>query len=144
MIEKFLKRFEIENKTREQIQFLNPLILAYIGDAIYELYVRTYILHKYGGSVNDLHRLSIKFVKAGAQAKIVHELEKEFFEDEWTTIKRGRNHKSGYVPKNASVIDYKYATGFETLIGYLYLMENNERLEEILYKAVVTIEENAD
>ena len=144
MEENFLRIFGLEKKTEEQIKFLNPLVLAYLGDAVYEVYIRTYILHKYGGTVNDLHRISTKFVKAGAQAKIVHAIEKAFLEEEWTIIKRGRNHKSGSVPKNASVTDYKYATGFETLVGYLYLMGKNERLEEILHGAVATIEGHVD
>ncbi len=140
-MEDFLELFDLKSKTPEQIQFLNPLILAYMGDVVYEVFVRNYILHKYGGTVNELHKISTKFVKAGAQASIVHTLETELTEEEWTIVKRGRNQKSGSIPKNASLTDYKYATGFEALIGYLYLMKKNKRLEGIINKAILIVEE---
>lgn len=144
MEERFLSRLGLEKKTSEQIQFIQPLVLAYIGDVVYEVYIRNYIIHRYSGSVNHLHRISTKFVKAGAQSKIVHALESFFSEEEWTMIKRGRNQKSGSTPKNASITDYKYATGFETLIGYLYLIERYERLEEVIHMAVEVIENTQD
>lgn len=137
----FLHSMGLEPKTEEQIQFMQPLVMAYVGDVIFEVFIRTYILHKYGGKVNDLHKIATKFVKAEAQAKIVHGLEHEFSEEEWVIIKRGRNQKSGSTPKNAALVDYKYATGFETLVGYLYLMQKNQRLEEIIKKAIRVIEE---
>ena len=136
----FLELFDLKSKTPEQIQFLNPLTLAYVGDVVYEVYVRNYILHKYGGTVNELHKISTKFVKAGAQANIVHTLEAELTEKEWTIVKRGRNQKSGSIPKNANLTDYKYATGFEALVGYLYLMKENKRLEDIIKKAILIVE----
>lgn len=139
-MEDFLKSLELDSMTKEKVNFLNPLTMAYMGDIIYEVYVRNYILHKYGGSVNELHKISTKFVRARAQANIVHSLESELTEEEWSIVKRGRNQKSGSIPKNASLVDYKYATGFEALIGYLYLLKRNERLEEIIIKAIEIVE----
>ena len=136
----FLTQMGLIKKSEVEIQFTSPLVLAYIGDAIYEAFVRTYILGKYKGTVNELHRISTKFVKASAQAQIVHHLEKEWSEEEWNVIKRGRNQKSSTVPKNADLTDYKYATGFEALIGYLYLMEKQERMVEIIKRAIEVIE----
>ncbi|MCT4618552.1 MAG: Mini-ribonuclease 3 [Marinisporobacter sp.] len=141
MEKKFIEYMNLENKSEEEIRFISPLVLAYIGDAVYEVYIREYIVYKYGGNVNKLHKLATKFVKAGAQAKIAHALESEISEKEWNLIKRGRNQKSGTVPKNADLADYKYATGFEALIGYLHLMGNTDRIKEIIKRAVEIIEE---
>lgn len=116
--------------TAEDIVMLSPLQLAYIGDAVYELLVRTYLLKK-GLSVKELHKATINFVKAKSQANIVHNLEEELTEHEKTVVKKGRNAKSNTVPKNADLIDYKYATGFEALIGELYLSGKDERLSEL-------------
>ncbi|NLV89388.1 MAG: Mini-ribonuclease 3 [Tissierellia bacterium] len=122
---------EMINKlSAEDIAMLSPLHLAYIGDAVYELLVRSYVLSK-KIPVKDLHKLSTEYVKAKAQADIVHKLEEYLTEEEKAIVIRGRNAKSNTMAKNASVIDYKYATGFEALIGYLYLTENNSRIGEI-------------
>ncbi|WDV48269.1 ribonuclease III domain-containing protein [Clostridiaceae bacterium M8S5] len=109
----------------------SPLQLAYIGDAVYEVLVRSYILETVKKSVNDLHNIAIKFVKAKSQADIVHFLKDDLTEDEHRIIKRGRNTKSATIPKNANITDYRYATGFEALIGYLYLTDNIKRINEI-------------
>ncbi|MBU5425630.1 Mini-ribonuclease 3 [Tissierella pigra] len=116
--------------TAEDIAMLSPLQLAYIGDAVYELLVRTYLLQK-KLPVNKLHKATIEYVKAKAQANIVHILEEDLSEEEQTIVKKGRNAKSHTMPKNANMIDYKYATGFEALIGYLYLQKKDERISEI-------------
>lgn len=137
----FLKSLNLEGKTEREVRFLNPLVLAYVGDCVYEVYIRKYVLHKYGGYVNDLHKKSIGFVKAAAQAKIVHSIGDSFTEEEWSVIKRGRNNKSSTVPKNANIADYKYATGFEALIGYLYLIDKKERIEEIIVQGISILEE---
>jgi len=110
---------------------LSPLQLAYVGDAVYELFVRTYLLGVKDASVNELHKEAVKYVKAKAQADIIHFLEQALTEEEWAIVKRGRNAKSGSVPKNAKLQDYRYATGFETLVGYLYLEGNHKRIYEI-------------
>lgn len=120
--------------TREDVKMMSPLQLAYVGDACYELMVRTFLLDK-NLSVNSLHRKATKYVKAEAQSKIVHKLEDVLSEEEKAIVKRGRNTKSHSNPKNANLIDYKYATGFEALFGYLYLTDQDLRLEEI-FKAI--------
>lgn len=116
--------------TEEDIKMMGPLQLAYVGDACYELMVRTYLLDK-NLSVNNLHRETIKYVKAEAQASIVHELEAILTEKEKDIVRKGRNTKTNSNPKNAELIDYKYSTGFEALFGYLYLTNQDERLSEL-------------
>lgn len=130
MKEKNIFRTANNSLTREDIRMMSPLQLAYVGDACYELMVRTFLLDK-NLSVNVLHRETIKYVKAEAQSQIVHELEDVLTEEERAIVKKGRNTKSHSNPKNANLIDYKYATGFEALFGYLYLAGEDSRLEEI-------------
>ena len=110
----------------------NPLALAYIGDTIYDLYVRTKVLALGNRHVTQMHKDSVKFVKAHSQAVSMHALESVLSEEEMRIYKWGRNAKSNTVPKNADVGEYRVATGFETLIGYLYLKSENERLESLL------------
>lgn len=114
-----------------EINMASPLQLAYVGDAVYEVLVRTYLLETMKMSVNELHKEAIKFVKANAQSNIVHFLKDDLTEEENSIIKKGRNAKSATTPKNANITDYRYATGFETLIGYLYLTDNIERINQI-------------
>lgn len=116
--------------TEEDILMLSPLQLAYIGDSVYELLVRTYLLSR-DVSVNKLHRLTTRYVKAKAQADIINSLKDTLTDKEWSIVKKGRNAKSHTSPKNADLIDYKYATGFEALIGFLYLKKEYERLNYI-------------
>lgn len=121
--------------SEEDIVMLSPLQLAYIGDAVYELLVRTYLL-KQKTPVKKLHNANISYVKAEAQASIVHKLEDSLREKEKRIVKKGRNAKSKTVPRNAKLIDYKYATGFEALFGYLYLTEQDERIDELFEKII--------
>lgn len=123
----------------KDVKMLSPLQLAYIGDAVYELFIRSYLISTQNIPVNELHKEAVKYVKAKAQADILHSLEDTLTEEEWSVVKRGRNAKSGTVPKNANLIDYKYATGFEALIGYLYLLARHERVRE-LFKVIVNEE----
>ena len=123
--------------SEEDIVMLSPLQLAYIGDAVYELLVRTYLL-KQKTPVKELHNANISYVKAEAQARIVHNLEDILTEKEQRLVKKGRNAKSNTVPRNAKLIDYKYATGFEALFGYLYLTEQDERIDE-LFGEIITM-----
>ena len=110
---------------KTELVTMSPLVLAYLGDTVYETYIREYLIRQNTQrKVNDLHKLAIKYVKAKAQATIIHEIEIELTEEESKIYKRGRNQKSNTSPKNADIIDYKHATGFEALVGYLYL--NNE------------------
>ena len=115
---------------------INVLVLAYLGDTIYENYVRRYLINKGIGNVNDLQSESINYVSAKAQAKFLTEfIEKDFFsEEELSIVKRARNYKSNHHPKNCDIITYKYATGLEALIGYLDLSGRKDRIDQIMYK----------
>lgn len=116
--------------SREDIMMLSPLQLAYIGDAVYELLIRTNLLTK-DSNVNQLHKMTTKYVKAKAQSDIIHKIEDCLTDEEKSLVKRGRNTKVNSSPKNADLLDYKYATGFECLFGYLYLTNQDNRLGEI-------------
>lgn len=113
---------------------INVLVLAYLGDTVYENYVRRFLINKGIGNVNDLQTESINYVSAKAQAKFLTEfVEKDFFsEEELNVIKRARNYKSHSHPKNCDIITYKHATGLEALIGYLELLGRRERIDKIM------------
>lgn len=120
---------------------MSPLVLAYLGDTVYESYIREYLITKnINKKVNDLHKSAIKYVKAKSQAIIIHNIEEELTEEEHRIYKRGRNQKSHTSAKNADIIDYKCATGFEALIGYLYLSKQTKRLDYIINKGIEIIE----
>lgn len=125
------------------IKQMKSLTLAYIGDAVYELYIRTYLLGEGAIKPNSLHQKAITFVSGKAQASVLfHWFDKAFLtEEELSVVKRGRNAKSGSIPKNTSIQIYRYSTGFEALIGYLHLLKNEERLTTLLVDAVKFIEE---
>ena len=125
-----------EFKKIEKPELLNPLVLAYIGDAVYELYVRIYISKEGAIKTNALHKTSIAFVCAKAQANTLEKIEGFLTEEEQNIVRRGRNANSNTIPKNASVADYKKATAFEALIGYLFLINDIKRLEEIVKIAI--------
>lgn len=112
---------------------INILALAYIGDAIYELEIRKFLLEKNITKVNQLQTESIKYVSAVNQAKYLKEmLDKNFFTDEeLSVILRARNHKS-HKSKSTDIVTYKYSTALEAIIGYLYYQKNNKRIEEIM------------
>lgn len=126
---------------RSELLTISPLVLAYLGDTVYEYYVREYLIKKnINKKVNDLHKSAIKYVNAKAQATVIHAIEDELTEDEERIYKRGRNQKSHTSPKNADIIDYKHATGFEALIGYLHLNNESDRLNYIISKGIDIIE----
>lgn len=128
--------------TKSGARQINPLVLAYVGDAIYEVFVRTYLVEKNRDmSVHKLHKECIQFVKAHAQSEFIKMLEDKLTEEEIYVFKRGRNSKSATTPKNADVQEYRFATGFETLIGFLYITEQTERLEYLL-NIIVEIHKN--
>lgn len=112
----------------------NALVLAYIGDSIYELKVREYLINKNISKVNILQKEAIKYVSAGNQTKFLKELiDNNFFtEEELRVIMNARNQKNNHKPRNCDIITYKYATGLEALIGYLYLNNKNNRIDEIM------------
>ncbi len=125
---------ELLKKDKHEINLMSPLVWAYVGDAVYELYIRTYFVNTTNLNAHKLHIESIKYVKAGAQSKILEELMTELSEEEKDIVRRGRNVQNHHLPKNADVKDYMYSTAFEGLIGYLYLTKQEERLLEILRK----------
>lgn len=111
---------------------LSPLVLAYIGDAVYELMVRQYLAGCGPEKINRIHKKAVRYVRAETQAMLLHALQERLTPRERDVVRRGRNAKSGYSPKHASIIDYRHSTGFESLVGYLYLTGNEERLLEII------------
>lgn len=123
--------FENKSLSDSDIRMYNPLVLAYVGDSVYDTFIRTMLVSNGSIQVNKLHKKSIKFVSAKAQAEITEQLYNILTEDEQDIVRRGRNTKSNSVPKNADMNDYRYATGFEALIGYLYLIGNTQRLMEL-------------
>ncbi|MEH7546923.1 MULTISPECIES: Mini-ribonuclease 3 [Bacillaceae] len=133
--------FDYENNV--DAKQLNSLALAYMGDAVFESYVRRHLL--YSGKVrpNQLHRLATRYVSAKAQCQILFQMmdEKLLNEEEIAVVMRGRNAKSGTVPKNTDVQTYRYSTAFEALMGYLFLEERLERLEELVKTAFKYVDE---
>jgi len=126
--------------SKDEARMLNPLQLALIGDGVFEVFIRNHILTKNTSlSANKIHVKAIGYVKAKSQSSIMHEMEAFLDEEEEAVYKRGRNAKSPTVPKNADVRDYRMATGFEALIGYLYLIGNKERLEFVFNKSIEII-----
>lgn len=121
------------------VNTINIITLAYLGDAIYEIYIREKLIKKGIAKVEDLQKEATKYVSAKGQANILKQLLEEniLTEEELDIIKRGRNNKRSTHPKHTDIITYKYSTGFEALIGYLYLSNKTERLEEILNKIEV-------
>ena len=120
---------------------VNIKTLAYIGDVVYELYIREHVIENSREQVNKLHKKTIKYVSAKAQAKVVTALDNELTDDEKDIIRRGRNAEANTVPKNTDVVTYKIATGFEALIGFLYLEKREDRLKDIINKSIQIIEE---
>lgn len=112
----------------------NMLVLAYLGDSIYETYIRKYLIDKGICKVKELQSESIKYVSAKAQAMYLKNMidEKFLTAEEIEIVKCARNHKNNHKPKNCDIITYKYATGFEALIGYLYYKNKTDRIEEII------------
>ena len=116
-----------------------PLTLAYIGDSVHTLFVRERVIGHTDKKVHELHVLTSRYVKASAQAKAIHILLPDLTKEEEAIYKRGRNAKSATVPKNAVVSDYRAATGFEALVGALYIDKKEERLNEILARSMEII-----
>ena len=131
-----MEEFINVEKDINEIKLMNPLVWAYIGDNVYEIFIRTYLINTTNLKPHKLHIESIKYVKASAQAEILKNIYDDLSEEEKEVIRRGRNAENHHVPKNSSVQEYMYATAFEALIGYLYLTKQNKRLKEILNKAI--------
>ena len=119
-----------------EVNQMSPLVWAYIGDSVYEQYVRNYLVTNTKYKPHKLHIEATKFVKASAQAKILEQIEENLTEDEKEIVRRTRNTKNHHLPKNSNVQEYMYATAFEGLVGYLFLTKQEERLEIILKLAL--------
>lgn len=129
MLDTFINEFKIGEKIN--LNQYSPLVLAYIGDSVYEMFVRTYLIREVNFPVKKLHRDAIALVNASAQAELYHKIEGILTEEETAVYKRGRNTNS-HPPRNADLQDYKVATGVEALIGYLYLKGESDRILELL------------
>ncbi len=121
-------------KDEQEVNLMSPLTWAYIGDCVYEMYIRTKLVNETKLKPHALHIQAIKHVKAKAQAETLNSIYDELTEKEKDIVRRGRNAENHHLPKNANVQDYMYATAFEALIGYLYLTKQNNRLKEIFDK----------
>ena len=120
---------------------LAPLILAHIGDAIYEVVIRTITLSKGNRAIEKVHKDATKYVNAKAQADIIEKIQPLLTEEELNIYKRGRNAKSTTKAKNASITDYRKATGFEALMGYLYLQNKTQRMLDLIKEGISNGEE---
>ena len=118
----------------------NSNVLAYIGDAYFELYIRNFLLNVCKLKTNDLHKNAIKYTSAMGQLKIIESIMDKLDEEELIIFKRGRNTQTSHKPKNVNIQTYHIATGFECLVGYLYLEKREERLEYLLSEGIKIIE----
>lgn len=124
------------DKTFNEVNQLSPLTWAYVGDCIFELYIRTYLINKTNLKPHKLHIESIKYVKASSQANMLKHIYIYLTDDEKDIVRRGRNVQNHHIPKHSNVQEYMYATAFEALIGFLYLCNNIKRVKEIIEIAI--------
>jgi len=124
--------FNLENFNEEKARIANPQMLAFVGDAVFSLYIRNKIVLENSEKVRELHSLTSHLVKASEQSYFLDKILNMLDETETAIYKRARNYKTANIAKNAKVIDYKKATGFEAVLGYLYLTGKFERLNELL------------
>ena len=139
---KYLKeQFELKEV---DIRTYSPLTLAYIGDGIYDLYIRTIVVGEGNCQANKLHKKVSALVKATKQSKMIKKIKEHLTEEEHQVYKRGRNAKSNSVAKNASTADYRRATGFEAVMGYLYLTSQFERIVDLIKLGLAPEEKNEE
>ena len=129
-------------KDESEINQLSPLTWAYIGDCIFELYVRTKLINETRLKPHELHIKATNYVKASAQAETLKKIYEQLTKEEKEIVRRGRNAQNHHLPKNSNVQEYMYATAFEALLGYLYLCKQNNRLKEIIEKSIDSLENN--
>ena len=131
----------IERKKKiEEVNMLSPLVWAYIGDSVFEMFIRVNLVNHSNAKPHKLHKQSIHYFKAQAQAEILKKIQDSLTPKEQEIVRRGRNVQNHHVAKNANVAEYAQSTAFEALIGYLYLTKQDERLKEILESSIQTIE----
>ena len=119
-------------REKKEVDLMSPLTWAYIGDAVYELYVRNKLINETNLKPHKLHIEAIKYVKAKSQAEKLKKIYEYLTEEEKDIVRRGRNTQNHHLPKNSNVQEYMYSTAFEALIGYLYITKQHNRLKEIL------------
>lgn len=134
----------VPDDSKRTIRIDHSLALAYVGDAVWELYVRHHLLARGIVKPRDLQKRSTYYVSAKAQARALNELLPKLTEAERDVVRRGRNAKSRTVPKNAAILDYRYSTAIEALVGYLYLTDQIVRLEELMVWVFETVESKGD
>ena len=129
---------DLITKSENEINRMSPLTWAYVGDAVYEENIRIYLANNTNLNPHNMHVISIKYVKAEKQARLLEEMINTKFltEEEIEIAKRGRNVQNHHIPKHASLKDYSYSTAFEAVIGYLYLIKKNDRVKEIIDKCL--------
>lgn len=124
------------NRKKGEVDMMSPLTWAYVGDAVYELYIRIHLVNQMQSKPHKLHLEAIQYVKAKSQADLLASLQTELTDEEKDIVRRGRNTESHHTAKNATVEEYMYSTAFEALIGYLYLTKQDERLQQILTRCI--------
>lgn len=129
---------ELINREKDiaEVNTMSPLTWAYVGDAVYELFVRTHLVNTTRLKPHKLHIEAIKYVKADAQSQILKNIYEELTDDEKDIVRRGRNAENHHLPKNATIEEYSQSTAFEALIGYLYLTKQDDRLKELFKKII--------
>ncbi len=125
---------------KQNLLYMNTTVLAFLGDSVYETYVRRHVIEKGQVNADLLHRAAVRFVRADAQAYALKSMMDELSEEEQGLVKRARNKKISTKPKNADPVIYKWATAFEALIGFLYLSQDHDRMEECVARAIELIE----
>lgn len=124
------------NRDIQDVRMLSPLVWAYIGDSVYEIFIRNNLINNSNAKPHKLHIETVKFVKAKAQVQTLNKIYDDLTEEEKDIVRRGRNVQNHHVPKNVDVAEYAYATAFEALLGFLYLSKQDERLKELLNKCL--------
>ena len=128
--------FNLDNLDEIDARNLNPQVLAFVGDGVYSLYIRHKLINSSGLKGKDLHNEATNYVKASGQSNFINKLLPSLTERELSVFKRARNHKTLSQAKNAKIVDYRRATGLEAVLGYLYLIGDLDRLNEILKQSV--------
>ena len=126
----------------QNIAYMNTTVLAFLGDSVYEVYIREHVVKKGQANADILHRAAVRFVRADAQAYALKAMMEELTEEEQNLVKRARNKKISTKAKNADPMVYKWATAYEALIGFLYLSKKTDRMEELIHKTIDVIERN--
>ncbi len=127
----------------KQVKQINTTALAYMGDAVYEVYIRKHVMESGAVYVDKLHKEGIKYANAINQAKAIKAILEDLTDEEKSLVRRARNRKVATKAKNADIVSYKWATAFEALVGYLYMLGNINRMEEIISKAMEVIDEQS-